>query len=83
MSVMAMFLRCIVRGDRLSQNRMIGDVLDDNVLSTADKTETLALDDTSATDTNDRLVGANGNTENTSVVARRVQVSERCSIKII
>lgn len=43
-------------------------VLDDNVGCTADKAETLALDYTSASLTNDGLVGGNGNTKNTSLV---------------
>lgn len=46
-------------------------LLDDNVVRTADDTETLALDDTGAAGANDGLVGLDGYAEGTGVVAER------------
>lgn len=43
-------------------------VLDDDVASTANNTETLALDDTSGALTDDGLVGGNSDTERAGVV---------------
>jgi hypothetical protein len=43
--------------------------LDDNVVGTADDTETLALDDTGRTGAQQGLVGGNGDTERTGIVA--------------
>lgn len=45
------------------------DVLDDNVLGTADDAKTLTLDDTSGTLTEDGLVGGNDHTQDTGIVA--------------
>lgn len=44
------------------------DVLDDDVLGAAHDTETLAFDEALATNTDEGLVGSNGDTENTSLV---------------
>ena len=46
------------------------DLLDDDVLGTADHAETTALDGTLAALTDQGLVGANGDTELTSLVAK-------------
>lgn len=48
-------------------------LLDDDVLSTADNTETLALDCTRGALTDEGLVGGDGDTEDTSVVAIQVR----------
>lgn len=49
-------------------------ILDDNVAGTADDTQTLALDNTGRTRTNEGLVGGNGDTKNTGVVTGRPSV---------
>lgn len=49
-------------------------ILDDNVAGTADDTQTLTLDNTGGTLTDDGLVGGNGDTENTGVVTCRLSV---------
>lgn len=52
--------------------------LDDDVLNTADHTQTTALDNTAGTLANQGLVGANGDTQHTSVVAdRRVSIGRK------
>lgn len=64
-SVIAMFLL------RVSEVLVIAGslyALDDDVASTANNTETLALDDTSRALTNEGLVRGNGDTEGTGVV---------------
>jgi hypothetical protein len=49
------------------------DVLDDNVLSIGDDTDTLALDDTLGALADQRLVGSNGHTKDTSLVVLDVR----------
>ena len=48
---------------------LVGYLLDDDVLGTADDTETLTLDDTAGALTDQSLVGGNGDTKDTGVVA--------------
>lgn len=45
------------------------DILNDDVLSTADDAKTLTLDDTSGALTNKGLVGGDGHTQDTGVIA--------------
>jgi len=68
-------LACIPRKLSRSKLRQGLKVLDDDVLDTADHAQTTALNNTATALANQGLVGANGDTEHTSVVAgRRVSI---------
>lgn len=60
----------LVRVCSYNPNVFSGYLLDDDVAGTADDTETLALDDTGRSRSNDGLVGLDGDTENTGIVAK-------------
>lgn len=65
MSVTAMFLILLEQFPNDTEYNL----LDDDVLSTADNAETLALNGTRGALTDEGLVGGDGDTEGTSVVA--------------
>jgi hypothetical protein len=69
MSVTAMFLyKWLVGGLYIRRNAC--SILDDNVASTANNTETTTLDDTGRALTEEGLVRGNSDTQDTSVVAK-------------
>jgi hypothetical protein len=64
------------------KSRQVLNVLDDDVLHTVDNAQTTALNNTAGALTDQGLVGANGDTEHTGLVAGRYVSIEGTSIQV-